>query len=108
MLEKILESVDLGALSETLLYGHASEEQSALGASYKARIKAAEGELQAQLGALPLEPSLDDDILEAFYHFLAKANPVYFELGMKAGVALYRNLQGELPAEMKNDCLGEC
>ena len=44
-----------------------------------------------------MESGLDDEIQVALYHFLAKANPVYFELGMKAGVALYRGLQGELP-----------
>lgn len=100
MLEQILERVGFDVLSEMLLFGSIPEEQAILGASYEARLKAAEVRLSEQLEGLHLESELDEDIQEAVYLLQAKVSPIYFELGMKAGVALYRSLQDELSTEV--------
>jgi len=101
MLDTILERMNLGALSETLLYGHEPEEQVAFGVSCEERLKDAESELLEQLEDLNLEQGLVEDTQEAVDLYLSKVNPIYFELGMKAGVALYRSLLDELPAARK-------
>ena len=95
MVDKIFERIDLGVLSEMLLYGNMPEEQ-AIGLSCEARLKAAETELLEQLKALRLGPGPEEDVQEAVVLFMIKAGPIYMELGMKAGVALYRSLQGEM------------
>ena len=94
MIIRIFERIDLSVLSETLLFGSVPEGPAAPGASCEERIRAAEDELLARLEA-------DEDAQEAVFLCMTKVCPIYFELGMKAGVAMYRSLQGELPAAMK-------
>ena len=87
IVSQIFERIDLRILSETLLYGSVPEEPTTFGASCEERIRATENELLAQL-----ELAANEDVQEAVFLCMTKVNPIYFELGMKAGFALYRSL----------------
>jgi len=101
MVQKIFEYIDLAVLSEALLYGCLSEDLSAGSETYEERLKSAEDALSEQLKELHLDSKLDDDVQDVIFQHLIKVNPIYFELGMKAGVAFYRKLQGDLPVKMQ-------
>lgn len=101
MVKKIFEYVDLGILSEALLYGCLSENFTSSSATYEQRLKSAEDALLEQLKELQLDSKLDDDVQDIIFQHLVRVNPIYFELGMKAGVAFYRKLQGEVPAKVQ-------
>jgi len=91
MLNQLFERVDLCILSEVLLYGALPEEQEA-SLSCEKRLKAAESELQQQMDGLGLEPRANEEVQDVFNGYQIKVNPIYFELGMRAGVKLYRAL----------------
>ena len=94
MSNRISERVDLGALSEQLLFGCLPEKQAtAFNISWEPKLKDAERELLEQLECLSLEAELNEEIQDIIYLFLAMAGPVYFELGMKAGAALACSLE---------------
>jgi len=101
MVKKIFEYIDLAVLSEALLYGCLSEDIMAGSETYEQRLKNAEDALLEQLKGLHMDSKLDDDVQDIIYQHLIRVNPIYFELGMKAGVAFYRKLQGELPAKVQ-------
>jgi len=98
MIKTLLERVDLSILSEVLLYGDVPEEQ-ADPASCEDKLKAAESEMQQQLDDLALEPRTNEEAQDIISGYQAKISPIYFELGMMAGVKLYRALvEGETEA----------
>ena len=95
MHEKIFERVNLSALAESLIYDVHDENKS--DASPEQRLKAVESELIEQLDQL-LETSKSEEAQEAVFQYQAMANPIYFELGMKAGAMLYHQLLEGCPA----------
>ena len=101
MTETIPSSINLAALSEILLYGSLHEDNLIMPASYDQRIKTAENALLQQLDSMRMPSPLDDDVRDAVLQHLTTVSLVYFELGMKAGAALFGGLQGELPVDLK-------
>jgi len=93
MFETLFERVNLGAISEMLLYNSMPEAYAISTEECDKKVKANEKELQKQLDSLGLELNLSEKLLEIIYEHKAKTNPVYFELGMKAGASFYRKLQ---------------
>ena len=98
MHEKIFERVNLSVLAESLIYGVHNENK--FDASYNQRIKAAEIELVKQLDQL-LETSKSEEVQEIVFQYQAMTNPIYFELGMKAGAMIYRQLFEGVPGDIK-------
>jgi len=90
MIDKILDRIDLGTLSESLLYGDVFSKTTV--ASCEDRLKGVETELQEQLQALCMEEPQNEDVQDIAFQHQARVAPLYFELGMKAGVTLYRQL----------------
>jgi len=48
--------------------------------------------LQQQIDGLGLEPRTNEEAQDIISGYQAKISPIYFELGMKAGAKLYREL----------------
>ena len=92
MTEKIFERLNLGALAGMLLYGTSPDEHNTTAISYDQQLKQADAELTKQIDGI-LNSHGSEEIQEAVFHHQATVSLVYFELGMKAGVALYRQLQ---------------
>jgi len=91
MFDQLFERVGLGVLSEALLYGEMPDGQ-ADSMSCEERLRAAECEMQQQLDDMGLEPQANEDVQEIISGYQAKISSIYFELGMRAGVKLYRAL----------------
>jgi len=96
MIDNLMKRIDLGVLSETLLYGDLPNPTNL---SHEERIKAADNALATQLLALHLEDDQLEAVREICFEHQSAVAAVYVELGMQAGVALYRKLRGELPDE---------
>ena len=97
MFDKLFE-LNLGILSEVFLYGDMPEGQADL-ASCEEKLKAAESEMQQQLEDLNLESQINEEVEDVINGHQAKISPIYFELGMRAGAKLYRELvEGEARA----------
>ena len=95
MISQVFERVNLSILSEVLLYGEVPEGQ-ADSISCMAKLKAAESEMQQQLDNLGLEPRTNEEVQDIINGYQVKIGPIYFELGMRAGVKLYKMLvEGE-------------
>ena len=98
MTEKVFERVNLSILSEVLLYGNVPEEQTE-SVSCEEKLKAAEAEMQQQLADLGLEPRANEEVQDVINGHQVTIGPIYFELGMRAGVKLYRALvEGQVGA----------
>lgn len=98
MLGKIYQRLDLSTLSEALLYGSSPDDCDATDAAPEQRLKSAESELLELLGALLPDKQLSEEVQEALFDYQAKVNPVFFELGLRAGAALQRKLQEKAAA----------
>jgi len=107
MLDQLFDRVDLGVLSEVLLYGEVPE-GSTDSVSCEEKLKAAEGEMQKQLDEMDLERRTNEEVQDIFSGFQANIGPIYFELGMRAGVRLYRVLvEGESEIIKQQQTAGE-
>jgi len=93
MTNKPFERINLSILSEILLFGSVPIEQ-ADAASCEERLKIAESDAQSQLDDLDLETQPNRDVRDIVSGYQARISAIYFELGMKSGVKLYRELVG--------------
>lgn len=91
MIDQLLERVDLTILSEVLLYGEVPEEQTGF-MTCEEKLKAAESEMQQHLDDLGLDPQVNEEVQDIINGHQVKISPIYFELGMRAGVKLFRAL----------------
>ena len=98
MYKGIFERVNLSALAESLIYGTCVENSS--NDDYEQRMKTVESELAEQLDQL-LSNDTAEEVQEIVFQFFSMANGIYFELGMKAGAMLQRQLLEGLPDDLK-------
>jgi len=92
MLSDIFTRLSPNILSEFLLYGASSERPAE--EDIDQRLKDAEKEFTARLDAFALDPDLREELGDVFYEHQSVINLLYFEDGVKAGAALYRDLVG--------------
>ena len=98
MIESICGRVDLNAISVAMLYGVVPESQEN-NMSCEQRLKRIYEDFDQEIEALLLDETQTQKIQDAFSDCLSKMNPLYFELGMKAGAALHRQLFDEKPED---------
>ena len=93
MADKIFERMNLGILSEVLLFGFVPEGQADT-MSCEERLRVAESEVQTKLDDLDLEAQQNREVQDIISWHQARISAIYFEMGMKSGVKLYRELAG--------------
>jgi len=98
MISAMFERLNLHALTDLLRYGTSETELLSSG-TCEEREKNSEKEFLDACDALALEPLLTEKIMNICYTHQSETNDIYFELGMKAGVALYRKLIEGIPAD---------
>ena len=97
MISQMFERLDTGVLSELLLYGTSTSVAS--DDTCEQRMRESTKEFLEKYNALGLDPHLAEDITDIFYVHQGETNDIYFEVGMKAGIALYRKLVEGIPAD---------
>jgi len=93
MLSDIFTRLSPSVFSEFLLYGTSGEQPAA--GDIDQRLKNAEKEFTERLDASVLDPQLREELGDIFYEHQSVINLLYFEAGVKAGAALYRDLTAE-------------
>ena len=97
MISDMFERLDTGVLAELLLFGTSTSVAS--DDTCEQRMRESTKEFLESYNALGLDPELSEDITNIFYQHQGDTNDIYFELGIKAGIALYRKLVEGLPSD---------
>jgi len=100
MISEMFERLDTGVVTELLLYGTSTSVASE--DTCEQRLQESTQQFLESYKALGLDPHLAEDITDIFYAHQGDTNAIYFELGMKAGIALYRKLVEGFPADAQN------
>jgi len=100
MISEMFERLNLPALVELLRFG-TSDPQLVSTGTYEQRLRDSEKEFLEKFGAFGLDTQLSENIMNVLFSHQGDTNDIYFELGMKVGIALYRKLVEGLPADVQ-------